>query len=213
MRSHNPARAGETNPASEQRPAWDKPGEFPVVLTGPVPVCAVCGQPIADKPEHLTQLDAGHYAPKTHPRVKFRGWLDSLHAQFLLATNLARRQGFAVLADYLSTLAAYCREIMSAEYNDRAVAPLVVAGLNEDEIHARSHQPERYFGIPHIVPGPDDAEILLWLNYLRAQTREIEIRALETFGETRGNLAHALNRLSSAVYMLELMVKAGSLKH
>src|SRR3990172_5745324 len=100
-----------------QHPAWDKPGTFPVVLTGPVPVCAVCGQPVTHKPDHMTQLDAGHFAAKTHPRVKLRGRLDTLHALVMLAAAEARRYQLPRLAAHLDSLAAHCREVQSAGYH------------------------------------------------------------------------------------------------
>jgi len=59
------------------------------------------------------------------------------------------------------------------------------------------------------VPGAADAEILHWLNVVRTQAREVEVVALESFVPT--DLAHALNRLSSAVYVLELLLVAGRL--
>jgi len=230
LKAHNLQIRFESAPASNLqpptsnsgKPEWDKPGTFPVVLTGPVPVCSVCGQPLppSGKPDHMTQLDAGHFAPKTHPRVKLRGRLDTLHALIMLVAAEARRYQLPRLAGHLDTLAAYCREIQSAEYNDRAVQPLAVAGKSEEEIHEISHWPDKHLGIPHIVPGPDDHAILHWLNYVRTTTREVEIVALEVYpppeprnpstGSGQG-LARALNRLSSAVYYLELLFKAGKL--
>lgn len=196
------------------KPEWDKPGSFPVVLTGPVPVCEVCGQPLppSGKPDHLTQLDAGHFALKTNPRVKLRGRLDTLHALIMLVAAEARRYQLPRLAEYLDTLAAYCREIQSAEYHAREAQPLAVAGKSEAEIHQASHWPDKHLGIAHIVPGPDDHTILHWLNYLRTQAREAEVAALETYPPPmRADLARSLNRLSSAIYYLELLFKAGKL--
>jgi ethanolamine utilization cobalamin adenosyltransferase len=161
------------------------------------------------KPEHMTQLDAGHFAPKTDPRIKLRGRLDTLHALVMLVSSQARR-GLPHLAGLLDTLAAYCREIQSAEYNNRPVSPLQLGGKTAEEIHAISHHPERHLGIAHIVPGPEDLTILHWLNYLRATAREIEIAALEVYPPPeREDLVTALNRLSSAVYYLELLLRAG----
>jgi ethanolamine utilization cobalamin adenosyltransferase len=194
---------------AEIRADWDRPGTFPVVLSGDLPVCAECGQPVRAKPSHMTQLDATTYAPKTAPRLKLRGRVDSLHAFVMLAAAVARRERLVALAAHLDTLAAYCREIMSAEYNVRPVAPLTLAGMNEAQLHAISHWPDRHLGIDHIVPGAADSEMLHWLNVVRTQAREVEVVALETFVPT--DLAHALNRLSSAVYVLELMLKAGKL--
>jgi ethanolamine utilization cobalamin adenosyltransferase len=195
-----------TNPL---KPAWDNPGSFPVVLTGPLPVCEVCGQPVHHKPDHLTQLDAGHFAPKTHPRIKLRGRLDSLHALIMLVAAEARRYHLPRLAEGLDTLAAYCREIQSAEYHARAVQPLVMLGKSDEELHALSHWPDKHLGLAHLVPGADDHAILHWLNVTRTQTREVEVLALEM--QAAPDLARALNRLSSAVYVLELLFKAGEL--
>ena len=187
---------------------WDKPGTFPVVLSGPVPVDEN-GQPLTNKPEHLTQLDAGHFASKTNPRLVLRGRVDSLHAFVMLAAAKARGYQQAALAGHLDTLAAYCREIMSAEYNLRPAAPLTLLGKTEEELHEISHWPDRHLGIQHIVPGPDDHEMLHWMNVLRTQAREVEVVALEV-GQA-ANLPQALNRFSSAVYVLELYWKAGKL--
>ncbi|MBI3360908.1 MAG: hypothetical protein HY023_07345, partial [Chloroflexi bacterium] len=137
---------------------------------------------------------------------------------FLIAIAHARRFQLPDLAAHLATLAAYCREITSGEYHDRPAAPLQLAGLSEDQIHEISHWPDIHLGLAHIVPGPDDHEILLWLNWVRTQTREAELDALTAFSglepggpSTRPDLSHALNRLSSAVYYLELLFKAGKL--
>ena len=187
------------------RPAWDKPAAFPVVLGGPLPICSECGQPLPHKPEHMTQLDAGHFAPKTHPRIKLRGQIDSLHALVMLASAQARERQALALAERLDSLAAYCREIQSAEYHARPVAPLSLDGKSAEEIHAISHHPERYLGRQHLAPGPQDGVLLHWLNYLRAETRRIEIVSLEVYPPpARQDLCEALNRLSSAVYYLEL---------
>jgi ethanolamine utilization cobalamin adenosyltransferase len=212
LKAHHIETRFEPSPPPASRPDWDRPGAFPVVLGGPAPVCIVCGQPLPHKPDHLTQLDTGHFAPKTAPRLKFRGRLDTLHAVTMLAAAEARRYHLPRLAAPLDTLAAYCREIQSAEYNARAVQPLAVAGKSEDEIHEISHWPDRHLGLAHLVPGADDHAILHWLNYARAMAREVEVAALEAYPPPeRPDLARALNRLSSAVYYLELLFKSGKL--
>jgi ethanolamine utilization cobalamin adenosyltransferase len=199
----------QASPSSGGAADWDKPGTFPVVLSGPVPVCSECGQPLPHKPGHMTQLDAGHFAPKTEPRLVLRGRLDSLHAFVLLAASKARGFGLAALAAPLDTLAAYCRELLSAEYNLRPAAALSLLGRSEEDLHQISHWPDRHLGIQHIVPGPEDHEMLHWLNVLRTQAREVEVVALSA--GPIANLPQALNRFSSAVYVLELYWKAGKL--
>ena len=217
---YNPTSPAGPNPPppTEHPGAWDKPGSFPVILGGPLPACSECGQPIHTKPEHMTQLDASHFAPKTAPRLVFRGRVDSLHALVMLTSSTARRFELPELAQQLDTLAAYCREIMSAEYHQRPVAGLIMLGKDEQQLHDISHWPDRYLGIQHLVPAPHDHEILHWLNMLRTQSREVEISALQAFpsdeqrlDETRVSLARALNRLSSAIYVLELYFQAGQL--
>ena len=212
----------QTAEHSHSQVDWDKPGTFPVVLSGPVPVCAECGQPLKKKPDHMTQMDAEHFASKTDSRLILRGRVDSLHAFVMLAAAKARGFQLTALATNLDTLAAYCREIMSAEYNLRPPASLTLLGKSEDELHEISHWPDCHLGIQHIVPGPEDHEILHWLNVLRTQSREVEVIALEAFGHSQfhdhedrqdfgARLSKALNRFSSAVYVLELYFKAGKL--
>lgn len=210
--------AVELGSPDPSRADWNKPGTFPVVLTGPMPVCTECGQPLQAKPEHLTQLDAGHFAPKTNPRLILRGRVDSLNGLVMLTAAVARRFDLLDLARELDTLAAYCREIMSAEYNLRPAAALSLLGKSADELHDISHWPEKHLGIPHLVPGPHDHEMLHWLNVLRTQSREVEVVALQAFppdgldpAGVSASLARALNRLSSAVYVLELYFQAGKL--
>lgn len=208
---------GEIAAAEEvKKPAWDKPGTFPVVLTGDLPRCTTCGMPVKPKPEHMTQLDANHFSPKNTPRIRFRGKMDSLHALFLLAAARSKAEKLPKLAAHLNTLAAYCREITSAEYNLRPVAPLVLDGLNDDELRKATHHPDTAIGIPHVIPSADDPEILHWLNLLRCQAREAEITGLDAFAPLGGEvnepeLVRAVNRLSNAVYYLELLFVAGKL--
>lgn len=197
--------------------AWDKPAEFPVELTGETPACSVCGMPVSVKPEHLTQLDASHFAPKNIPRIRFRGKIDTLQSLCLLAAARAKALSCPALADYLDILAAYCREIMSAEYNERPVAPLTLAGVDEEAIHKATHHPEETFGIPHVIPTSSDPELLHWLNVLRCESREVELIALDAFAAApdyrvvQPALVRAVNRFSSAVYYLELRYVAGKL--
>ncbi len=203
--------------STNAQPDWDKPAAFPVNFSGERPVCVTCGQPVQQKPEHMTQLDGEHYAPKNIPRIRFRGKMDSVQGLMQLIAARARAWQLPELAQQLDTLAAYCREIVSAEYNDRPVAPIEVAGLDENALRQATHHPKRVLGIDHLTPGPDDHEILHWLNYLRTQVREAELDALDAFAPppmyepTREDLIRALNRLSSAVYYLELLFKAGKL--
>jgi ethanolamine utilization cobalamin adenosyltransferase len=190
------------------RAAWDRPGAFPVVLDGAAPTCVTCGMVVTAKPGHLTQLDAAHFALKTDPRIRLRGRLDTLQGLCLLAGSRALAAGERELAGHLDTLAAYCRELMSAEYHGRLPEPLELAGMDEDALRAASHDPSAAVGIAHVVPALEHPELLHWLNVLRCEVREAETAALDALppehhpGSEGGAIAHALNRLSSAVYYL-----------
>jgi ethanolamine utilization cobalamin adenosyltransferase len=185
-----------------------------VVLEGALPTCATCGTPVRDKPSHLTQLDATTFAPKTDHRIRLRGRLDSLHALTLVTAARARADGWEDLGDHLDTLAAYCRELLAAEYHGRLPGPVAVAGLDEDTIHHASHHPEEAVGLAHLVPDASHPEVLHWLNLLRCQVREAEVLVLDAYppgsGEVADALSHAVNRLSSAVYVLELRTAAAA---
>ena len=39
---------------------------------------------IEEKPEHMTHLNGDTLVPKTHPRIRFRGKMDTLEAELLL---------------------------------------------------------------------------------------------------------------------------------
>lgn len=202
-----PPRSGE---------AWDRPGRFPVVLEGDIPTCMTCGTEVRGKPSHLTQLDARTFAPKTDARIRLRGRLDTLHALSLAVGARARAEGFTETAGHLDTLAAYCRELLAAEYHGRAPGAIALGDLDEATIHHASHHPEEAVGLPHLVPDDAHPETLHWLNLLRCQVREAEVLVLDAYppdrdhSEVARGLSRAVNRLSSAVYVLELRLAAAT---
>lgn len=193
---------------------WDRPSTFPIVRDGELPRCTACGEPVRDKPDRMTQLDACHFAPKTAPRIRLRGRLDSVQALALLAGSRAYASGEGSLASRLDTIAAYCRELLAAEYHEREAAPVELDGHDAAQLQALTHDPESMLGIGHVLPSVVDPELLHWLNVLRAEVREVEIVALDAFPSPHdlsgASIVHGLNRLSSAVYYLELRLAAGT---
>ncbi len=210
-----------SGPPAADHPAvdWQVPSRFPVVFEGDVPSCVTCGTPVARKPAHVTQLDPRFFAVKTDARIRLRGRLDTLQAWCLLAGSRALALDRPALAGHLDILAAYCRELLSAEYHLRAPGTLELAGLDADTLHAASHDPLGAVGIDHALPSIEHPELLHWCNLLRCQVREVEIAALEAFppehhpGTEGGAIAQAVNRLSSAVYYLVLLLAAGGDGH
>lgn len=204
----------ETQPASSEGAAWDKASVFPVDFTGELPSCTACGMEVTKKASALTQLNAYHYASKTHPRIKLRGRVDSLHAQVLLIQRMAKKSGEEALARDLGTVAAYCRELTSAEYNERPVAALQLQTWSVEDIHRATHDPKGVLGIDHLTIDENDTDLQHWLNIVRTDAREIEIVALEAFPSPHDpygeSICHAFNRLSSIFYFLQLRMKAGA---
>jgi hypothetical protein len=123
--------------------------------------------------------------------------LDSLHATLLLAGAHARRFRLPELAARLGALAEGCREIGEAEREGRPPTPLLWVGDLSSEA-ARA------------APTPDDHEILLWLNFARAQTREAEAAAL--VAGRLPEVARALGRLSAAVEDLDRQFRSGKFR-
>jgi ethanolamine utilization cobalamin adenosyltransferase len=183
---------------------WDKPGSFPVKIT----------REIAEFPkkENETQLNAERFVPKNTPRIRFRGRLDTLQAAALILGSMVRRQGEQKIADLIDTVCAYIREILSAEYNEREPAPLLINGLDESGIREVTHHPDAHLGVEHIVPSAGDDPVLLHLNQLRCMARETELYALDVYApppdyivQENPGIVQAVNRLSSVIYFLELL--------
>jgi len=163
---------------------------------------------VRDKAAGQTQLNATHYSAKTHPRIVLRGRVDSLHAFVLLAQHQALSTGKSEAAASLGSLAAYCRELTSAEYNERPVADAVIDGLDFEAIHRVTHDPRAELGIDHLTIDGSASLLHHLLNVLRTQSREVEIIALEAFPSPHhpygASICHALNRFSSIAYYLQL---------
>lgn len=189
---------------------WDTASRFPVQPREEIhATCSQCGEAVQRKADGLTQLSAWHFVAKNHPRIKFRGKVDSLHALVLMTQHQSAQAEQAWLTDALGSLAAYCREITSAEYNERNIADLTLAEADAEQIHAVTHDPRATLGIDHLTINELDPQLQHWLNMCRTSSRELELIAIDTFGNSPhsspgASICHALNRLSSAFYYLQL---------
>lgn len=123
--------------------------------------------------------------------------IDTLTAQFLLATAQARRFNLPDLGNALAQLAAFTHAIAEAGRGEKAMPML---------------ENESLFNLPDFdeaksSPVPDTHEMLLHLNLLRAQTNEIRLSAQNA--HCAGVFISALDRLVDAVNRLLLQFKAG----
>ena len=88
--------------------------------------------------------------------------------------------------------------------------PFSLIGLDSAALRAQSHDPKGFAGLDdHPMPHLGQGRLCLALNFLRTQVRETELAAVAAFVSQDGpverpDLLEALNRMSSAVYLLFL---------
>jgi len=155
------------------------------------------------KPEHMTHLHSNVLVPKTHPRICLRGKLDSLQALILLAAQQAKADTRPDIAGSLEEFYSFAQMILRCEVKEEPLPAFTLLGLGSAGLRHASHHPEKFAGMPHPVPHNGMPPLALALNYLRTQIRETELCAVEA---ERPDLIEALNRFSSAVYLLFLKV-------
>lgn len=168
-----------------------------------------------EKPEHMTHLTGNVLVPKGHPHILFRGKLDSLQADIVLAQAELHERGespklIADLGDILTVL----REMMRCDALDEPFRNEVIIGLTHAELHERSHDPMRFFHIQQMkLPDYTMGKAYALLNRLRTQVRETEVAANQAFRDgkkcTRPDIIEELNRMSSAVHIMMCMYLAG----
>ena len=160
-----------------------------------------------EKPEHMTHLNGEVLVPKTHPRIAFRGAMDTLEAELILSQLAAPRS-----AGKLEEILTLARRIIRCDVLEEPLGDLILCGLTEDQLRRRSHFPQDYYGTAHFMPSASDGQAIARLNRARCASREAELRGCEAFADregfpTRPDLLLALNRISSMLYLLMLEEK------
>ena len=166
---------------------------------------------LEEKPEHMTHLNADTLVSKLHPRIAFRGALDTLEAELILAQQAVKRP----FSDELEEILSLARNIMACDVLDKPLENQTLCGLTEAEQRSRSHRPQDYYNQPHFMPSAADGPSIARLNRARCAAREAELRAVSAFSDRDGNLTRqdiprAMNRLSSMLYILMIRLKAES---
>lgn len=162
---------------------------------------------LEEKPEHMTHLNSEVLVPKDHPRILFRGKLDTLEAELILC-QLAEK----ALEQPVGQILALAREIIRCEVLEEALVPKPLCGLTEEEQRKRSHFPQDYYGQPHFMPQASDGMAIARLNRARTAAREAELAAVTAFTDRDGqihrpDILRALNRMSSMLYILMIQWK------
>lgn len=172
----------------------------------PQACCELCHQPVQIKPDALTHLTAEKMVAKSDPRLGFRAALDGTIALAVWLQIELAESWQPWLADIRSRLG----NIMRADAVDEPLAEQTIVGLSEDALHRLSHQPLRYLDHDHLVPEASHGREAALLNLLRAKVRETETLAAQVFitrrfEVQRPDILQALNRLSSAVYVMMIL--------
>ncbi|MCI8594964.1 MAG: ATP-binding protein [Oscillospiraceae bacterium] len=166
------------------------------------------------KPEHMTHLKGSVLVRKDHPRIVFRGYIDLLEAELLLAQKTALREGYREPAATLGESLDFVRSLIRCDVLGEKKENWTLGGYTPDELREKSHYPEKYFGQPHFMACAEDSETLLAVNHVRAVVRQTELKAYAAFKEFDGTMSRediqtALNRLSSLMWIIMIRLKAG----
>lgn len=159
-----------------------------------------------EKPEHMTHLNGEILVSKTHPRIAFRGTMDTLEAELLLCQQ---QTGESRLGDILEM----ARTLLRCDVLEEPVPDKPLCGMSQDELRSRSHFPQKYYDQPHFMPSTGDSQTVLLLNRVRCFARAAELAAVHAFSDREGNptrvdILRALNRMSSMIYLLMIEHKA-----
>ena len=168
------------------------------------------GAVLSEKPEQMTHLNGDVLVLKTHPRIRFRGAMDSLEAELLLCGLRCEGQ----LRKDIGEILDLARLLIRCEVMGEPVPEGKLCGLTQEELRSRSHRPQDYYGQPHFMPDFADGEVILSLNRCRCAARAAELAAAAAFTDENGSAARvdilrALNRMSSMIYILMIREKAG----
>ena len=166
------------------------------------------GATLAEKPEHMTHLYGDVLVEKTHPRIAFRGAMDSLETELVLCQ--LRCQGWC---QELGEILAMARMLIRCEVMDEPVPEGKLCGLTEAEQRKHSHRPQDFYGQTHFMPEYTDGETVLLLNKCRCAARNAELAAARAFIRNDGtaerqDILKALNRMSSMIYILMIREKS-----
>lgn len=161
-----------------------------------------------EKPEHMTHLNGEVLVLKTHPRIRFRGKMDTLEAELILCQRIPGAPEGA-----LGEILDLSRKILRCDVLEEPLQQDTLCGLTQAEQRGRSHMPQDYYGQPHFMPQASDGPVIAGLNRARCFAREAELAAVEAFSDREGNLLRedipkALNRMSSMLYLLMIQEKA-----
>lgn len=174
------------------------------------------GATLNEKPEHMTHLKGNILVRKDHPRIAFRGMIDALEGELMLAQQASHE--YPALVKELGEALDLVRRLIRCDVLDEPVGELRLCGYDAGQLREYSHYPDKYLGQPHFLPAYTDGPALLAVNKVRTLVRQTELSAYAAFKDvegnvTRGDIILALNRLSSLMWIIMIKLKAGQYEH
>lgn len=171
--------------------------------------CLENGAVLEKKPEHYTHLRGNILVPKTNPVIAFRGTMDTLQAELLLAQMASPEEVRKDLGEILDL----ARKIIAWDVMQEPAQAEKLCGLTQQEQRRHSHFPQEYYGQPHFMPQYTDGPALLQVNRARCAARAAELAAAAAFTDPSGvcirtDILTLLNRMSSMLYILMIRLKA-----
>ena len=174
------------------------------------------GATLNEKPEHMTHLKGNILVRKDHPRIAFRGMIDALEGELMLAQQASHE--YPALVKELGEALDLVRRLIRCDVLDEPVGELHLCGYDAGQLREYSHYPDKYLGQPHFLPAYTDGPALLAVNKVRTLVRQTELSAYAAFKDVEGNVTRediilALNRLSSLMWIMMIKLKAGQYEH
>ena len=161
-----------------------------------------------EKPESMTQIEGDMLVVKNHPRIAFRGKLDSLQALIVLdQAILNEKTCYGKMIADLDNILGVLREIMRCDALNEPLRVEKIIGLTSAELRERSHAPMKFFHVKYMrLPDYKMGIAYALLNQLRTAVREAEVTAVNAFKNgtnyERQDILEIFNRLSSAVHIM-----------
>lgn len=177
-------------------------------------ICKETGKRYTKKPECMTQLHDNILVSKCSDRILFRGKLDSMESLIVYAQAVIAEVNDIKIVNDLDTILNATRELVRAEVLEEDIRPFELIGMSFEEIHERSHNPQKYYGIEQCkLADYKLGKAYALLNMIRSGMRETEVAAAKAYiidGKTeRPDIIEALNRMSSAMHVMMSKLDAG----
>lgn len=169
------------------------------------------GAVLENKPENMTHLRGNTLVFKNHPRIKFRGGIDTLESEIIVLQTQTENEK---LINDLEEIIRFIRKLLRCEVSGESIDEFKVLGFDAGMLREYSHHPSVYFGIKHFLPTYKHGRITAYINRLRTLSRELELTAYEAFnneygGCEREDIQTALNRLSSLFWIMMFKCLSG----